>query len=427
MKKIFLIFMTTVFLIGVIQLAFADQTLIGYLNGQKMVMGVATTNRPGARSGTIMMTTGAGAISWDNLVESQHSYAEDWQTHPAGAPADWIAGLGSIDIYQVITGTNNYLQGTTTGTGRIGYTNGTTWTAPYDFQVTLTCDSVVPAATVVRMGVGAGVSSFLAAYQIYIYTPAANYSGITGAFMLRDGQNINLHIIPSDVLVQGNTFTLSLVTRDPVPVRFTDVDSFDIATATSPKVYITVEDFDANLSGAAIDTAFATITTAGGDSETVTLPEIWGNSGVFVGSIDIQRVAAVTPGNGVLEATANYTNIFVNYGANSDNAVLYAPAAAIVVSPVSKTLSIGGTQIFGATGGVPPFTWTSSDTAVASIDSSSGLLTALSVGNTTVTATDSILGTGTAEVTVIPTSALILPEPQSVIIQRMIPFGELYE
>ncbi|MCX7918077.1 MAG: Ig-like domain-containing protein [bacterium] len=99
----------------------------------------------------------------------------------------------------------------------------------------------------------------------------------------------------------------------------------------------------------------------------------------------------------------------------------------IEVTPASANISLGKTQIFGATGGSQPYTWTSSDTTVGSIDANSGLFTALSLGTTIITATDNDGFTGTATVVVIATKAPLSNEPPSVMFQRMIPFGELYE
>jgi hypothetical protein len=99
----------------------------------------------------------------------------------------------------------------------------------------------------------------------------------------------------------------------------------------------------------------------------------------------------------------------------------------VVVTPSPLNISLGNTQIFGANGGTAPYTWMSSDTAVGSIDANSGLFTALSIGSTTITATDDDGFTATAIANVVSTRAPIMVEPQSVIIQRSIQFGELYE
>lgn len=67
----------------------------------------------------------------------------------------------------------------------------------------------------------------------------------------------------------------------------------------------------------------------------------------------------------------------------------------ITVTPNTATLVAGETQQFNASGGVAPYTWTTTDNTVATI-SASGLLTALKSGVIHVTATDNVGATGTS-------------------------------
>jgi hypothetical protein len=110
-----------------------------------------------------------------------------------------------------------------------------------------------------------------------------------------------------------------------------------------------------------------------------------------------------------------------------DDVVFKDITPVVSVTPSSANISINITQIYGANGGTAPYTWTSSDTTVGEIDAHTGLFNAISVGTTTITATDDDGFTGTATATVIATNAPIMSEPQSVIILRSIQFGELYE
>jgi len=93
----------------------------------------------------------------------------------------------------------------------------------------------------------------------------------------------------------------------------------------------------------------------------------------------------------------------------------------IDVSPSKISLEEGKNKVFSAKGydqygndmtGLT-FTWSSSDTTAGTIDSSTGLFTALKVGNTTVSATSGGK-TGTAQVTVeaLPQSGVILSLPE---------------
>ncbi len=79
----------------------------------------------------------------------------------------------------------------------------------------------------------------------------------------------------------------------------------------------------------------------------------------------------------------------------------------VVVTPAEATLAAGTTLQFNATGGTAPYTWSVSDTTVATIDAT-GLLTALAPGQVTVTATDANGLAGTASVTV--TTVVVSPD-----------------
>jgi DNA/RNA endonuclease G (NUC1)/chitodextrinase len=103
-------------------------------------------------------------------------------------------------------------------------------------------------------------------------------------------------------------------------------------------------------------------------------------------------------GSGVWHAPAPST-----FGACNDaDVVVVGPLASITVTPASATINNGATQQFTAAGfdagGHPvtaTFAWTSSATAVATIDPATGLATAKSVGDATITATSGTI-TGTA-------------------------------
>ena len=65
------------------------------------------------------------------------------------------------------------------------------------------------------------------------------------------------------------------------------------------------------------------------------------------------------------------------------------------ISPNSSFIGVGQTLQFSAIGGVTPYTWSSSNTAIASINATSGLLTSLSAGSVIISATDNIAQTAT--------------------------------
>jgi len=120
------------------------------------------------------------------------------------------------------------------------------------------------------------------------------------------------------------------------------------------------------------------------------------------------NVASVTP-NGdlaalragsVLVSATDQNGVETRTGIIRINAnVVTVPA--LLVNPQTATLSPGATQQFIASGGVPPYRWTSQNSSIASITGDGGLLTALTFGDTVVTVQDSlgtVLSTGTVTV-----------------------------
>ena len=91
---------------------------------------------------------------------------------------------------------------------------------------------------------------------------------------------------------------------------------------------------------------------------------------------------------------------------NDNDVIVVGPLAKISVSPTSATLVVGGTQQFAAAGAdasnnpvTATFTWSSNAADVASVDASSGLVTAKKAGDATISATSgAIVGTATVHV-----------------------------
>jgi len=147
----------------------------------------------------------------------------------------------------------------------------------------------------------------------------------------------------------------------------------------------------------------------------------------FTLSVDLEPPAEMTFKIGELNAIETAT--FVQYGAVEVNLTAYTEAevtlVSIAVAPVSVEILVGETQAFTANGtysddSITDITaeavWTSSDTAVATVEE--GLATGLTLGTTTITATlDGISGTASLEVTeVILVSIAVTPESASILL-----------
>lgn len=130
------------------------------------------------------------------------------------------------------------------------------------------------------------------------------------------------------------------------------------------------------------------------------------------GKVDI-AFAGTTPltGSGVLMylqfdiSALNTGNTSINFGVAEFNESLLAKTengyftmlnfGTIYISPNTFNLVAGETKQFSASGGVPPYTWSTSNNSVASIDAA-GLLTAHKSGIITIMAEDDVGATGTS-------------------------------
>lgn len=146
------------------------------------------------------------------------------------------------------------------------------------------------------------------------------------------------------------------------------------------------------------------------------------------GRIDI-ALAGTTPLSGagtlvyvrfrVLQAAPGQTTISIlnpvfneDLEANAVNAT-FTPLAApiVVISPSTSILTRGSTLQFSVTsGGTPPYTWSSSQTGVASINPSTGLLTAQARGTTNVSVIDGLGFTAATGSIVVNDIRALLPD-----------------
>lgn len=102
------------------------------------------------------------------------------------------------------------------------------------------------------------------------------------------------------------------------------------------------------------------------------------------------RVLATAPG----QTSVALSNVKFNetIQANLVNATVTPLAAPVlVISPSTAIMTRGGTLQFAVTsGGTPPYTWSSSQTTVGTIDAGTGLLTAHARGTTTISVVDAL-------------------------------------
>jgi hypothetical protein len=105
--------------------------------------------------------------------------------------------------------------------------------------------------------------------------------------------------------------------------------------------YFSLDDSDENISGTSLDTVSFTATTAGGDSETVTLTETSLTSGIFRGSIPA-GFNAIVAGNSRLDATSS-TTITASY-TDAQDAFVATDAASFNIGAGSSGASSNTTS-----------------------------------------------------------------------------------
>jgi hypothetical protein len=186
-------------------------------------------------------------------------------------------------------------------------------------------------------------------YQLYIAagtTTLTSNAGVTSTITIDAGATLALssHIFSATGATILNSGTIALNTGTLVHyATAVFLGKSDYTTTDGMKagdtLYLSVNDSDANLDGTAVDTLSVTVTTSGGDSETVTLSETGVATGVFHGSIATAN-AAVATSDGTIQVPGD-TTVTMTYTDSNDG---YGGATSTIVSAIgnSSTSSGGG-------------------------------------------------------------------------------------
>lgn len=132
-------------------------------------------------------------------------------------------------------------------------------------------------------------------------------------------------------------------------------------------------------------------------------PYAWSTDNPVVASVDAAGLlTAFAAGSVVVSATDT------NGVSGTSGTITVAAIPPLSVTPSTATVSVGQSLTFNASGGLAPFSWSSSNPGVASINASTGLLTATASGTTTVTVTDNT-GASASSATITVTNINLTP------------------
>ena len=305
----------------------------------------------------------------------------------------------------------------TLAVGTTGQFNATGGTAPYTWSTADVTVATIDATTGLLTATGAG--------QTVVTATDAN--GVAGT---------------ADV-----TVTTVLVSPDTASLRPGDTLQFSAAGGTAPYTWsvsdTTLASIDANtglLTALAVGTVRVLAVDANGVADSSgdiiisdiaitpntalltvgdtqqftatggTAPYTWTTGNLAVATIDANGLLSAV-GAGITTVTVTDAN---GVSVSSGN----IEVREIVVDPQTASVLVGATQTFTASGGVAPYTWSVSDTTVASIDPNTGVLTGIAPGTVVVTATDADGISGSSGVITVTDNHVISITPYTASVRR---------
>lgn len=126
--------------------------------------------------------------------------------------------------------------------------------------------------------------------------------------------------------------------------------------STPDSIYLTLQDSNRNLNGAALESISEAVTTTAGDSESILLVETGVSTGIFRNTVALPLVtgSSVTPANSQIEITANDVGMAI-YADVQDLSDTTSTSAILTLTPPSgQSVNLGGGGLGSASSGLPP-------------------------------------------------------------------------
>jgi uncharacterized protein YjdB len=386
---------------------------IKIINWSSSNTAIATVDASGVVTGVSDGTATITASSDEGNYTATKTITVETNTSVTGISA--ISGASSVRIGSTISLSSSVTPANATNP-TITWSSSDTAVATVDSSTGVVTGIVPGTVTITATTANGG---YTATKSIIVEKPVTGISAISGSSSVSTGATITLSasVVPYDATVQtitwsssdtavatvnSSTGVVTGVSAGTATITGTTVDG-SFTSTQSVAVYIGVTGISSisgssSVVGGSTLTLSASVTPVNATTQTIT----WSSSNTTVATVD---ASGVVTGVNAGTATITATTSDGSYTATKTITVT-VPVTGISSISGASTMGTGTTLTLGAS--VTPanatnqaITWSSSNTAVATVNSNTGVVTSLTIGTTTITATTASGGyTATTIITV---------------------------